>query len=105
CSRSQNVVKADTGPRMQQPPPPPLVRITGLVRAARVYSVQVPQIAGAQGNRITLVTLAPNGTIVKEGDTLAEFDDTQQLDDAREAQAKFDDLSHQVSQKAAQNRS
>src|SRR2546426_5743783 len=105
CSRSNSVVKAGTVAPPQLGPPPELVRITGLVRAVRVYSVQVPQISGAQGNRITLVTLAPNGTTVKQGDDLAEFDNTQQLDDAREAEAKYDDLSHQVAQKAAQNRS
>ncbi len=105
CSRTSTVVKADASPRAPELAAPPLVRITGLVRAVRVYSIQVPQIAGVQGNRVTLVTLVPNGTTVKQGDTLAEFDDTKQLDDALEAQAKFDDLDHQVSQKAAQNRS
>jgi multidrug resistance efflux pump len=105
CSRKSTVVRAYTGPGKPEQPPVPLVRITGLVRALRVNSIQVPQIAGAQGNRVTLVTLVPNGTTVKKGDTLAEFDDTKQLDDALEAQAKFDDLDHQVAQKAAQNRS
>jgi multidrug resistance efflux pump len=107
CSRTNNVVKADTVPQPQTPEPPtaPLVRITGLVRALRVYSVQVPQIAGVQGNRVTLVTLVPNGSTVKQGEDLAEFDNTKQLDDALEAEAKFDDLNHQAAQKAAQNRS
>ncbi len=49
--------------------------------------------------------LVTNGAKVKEGDTLAEFDRTSQLDAAREAKAKYEDLSHQVRQKAAQNRS
>jgi multidrug resistance efflux pump len=72
--------------------------------------VQVPQIAGiagqqtGQNGRITLVKLIPNGTRVKQGDTLAEFDRTLQLDAAREAKAKYDDLSHQVDQKRAQNK-
>jgi len=105
CSRSNHVVKANTGPLTQEQPPAPLVHITGLVRALRVYSVQVPQIAGAQGNRTTLITLVPNGSTVKQGDELAEFDNTKQLDDALEAEAKFDDLDHQAAQKAAQNRS
>jgi multidrug resistance efflux pump len=105
CSRSNTVVSAYTGPSKTEPPSAPLVRITGLVRALRVYSVQVPQIAGAQGNRTTLVTLVPNGSTVKQGDELAEFDNTKQLDDALEAEAKFDDLNHQAAQKAAQNRS
>lgn len=54
---------------------------------------------------MTLMTLAPNGSEVREGDVVAEFDRTKQLDDAREAKAKFEDLIHQVKQKAAQNRS
>jgi multidrug resistance efflux pump len=41
---------------------------------------------------------------VNAGDLIAVFDATQQIDQARDAQAKFDDLSHQVEQKAAQNR-
>lgn len=46
-----------------------------------------------------------NGLKVKAGDILAEFDRTQQMDNARDAQAKFDDLTHQVEQKQAQNSS
>lgn len=86
------------------------VRITGLVRAVRVFSIQTPQIAqvmqaGPMGNRLTLVTLAPNGARVNQGDVLAEFDNTRQLDEVLEVEAKFDDLGHQVKQKAAQNQS
>jgi multidrug resistance efflux pump len=50
-----------------------------------------------------LVRLAENGSRVKEGDLLAEFDNTKQLDEALEAEAKFDDLGHQARQKAAEN--
>ena len=49
--------------------------------------------------------MAENGTRVKEGDLLAEFDNTRQLDEALEAEAKFDDLGHQAKQKAAENQS
>ena len=80
-----------------------LVRATGTIQPVRFFTVQVPQITG-QGGRMTLVTLAPNGATVKAGDVIAEFDRTQQLDNAREAQARFDDLSHQVEQRQAQNR-
>jgi HlyD family secretion protein len=84
------------------------IRATGTIEAVRANTIQVPQIAGqiaGQNTRITLVKLVPNGTRVKKGDMLAEFDRTQQLDAAREAKAKFEDLSHQVKQKDAQNRS
>jgi multidrug resistance efflux pump len=88
------------------------VRATGTIQAVRANTIQVPQIAGSTAtaspggnNRLTLVKLVPNGTPVKAGDVVAEFDRTQQLDAAREAQAKYEDLGHQVRQKAAENRS
>ncbi|MBY0506543.1 MAG: HlyD family secretion protein [Bryobacteraceae bacterium] len=103
CDRPATVVKAVSA-TAPVAPASKSIRSTGLVRAVKVSSIQVPQIAG-QGGRMTLVRLVPNGTHVKEGDTLAEFDRTKQLDDALEAEAKFDDLGHQVRQKIAANRS
>ena len=52
--------------------------------------------------RLTLTALVPNGTAVRKGDVLAEFDPTAQLDEAREAKAKVADLSHQLEEKRAQ---
>jgi len=79
------------------------VRLTGVVEAVHFYNVQVPQITG-QGGRLTLTHLVANGAMVKKDDPIVEFDRTQQIDNARDAQAKYDDLSHQVDQKRAQNR-
>ena len=102
---SAQTASAGTLPRERAPKPAQRhVRATGVVQAVRSYSVQVPQIHG-QGGRITLTRLVANGSRVKPGDLLAEFDQTQQLDMAREAQAKFDDLNHQLEQKKAENRS
>jgi HlyD family secretion protein len=79
------------------------VRVTGVIEAVHSSKVLVPQIWG-QGGPMSLTKLIGNGVAVKEGDLIAMFDSTQQVDAARNAQAKFDDLSHQVDQKAAQNR-
>jgi multidrug efflux pump subunit AcrA (membrane-fusion protein) len=79
------------------------VRVTGIVEAVRSSKILVPQIFG-QFNRMTLTKLIPNGSKVKEGDLIAIFDSTQQVDNARDAQARFDDLGHQVEQKLAENR-
>ena len=88
------------------PPSHKVVRATGTVEAIHSYTVQTPQIAGTgQGGNLTLTALAPNGAKVKVGDLLAEFDRTQQLDNAIQAKTKFEDLSHQVDQKLAQNQS
>jgi hypothetical protein len=79
------------------------VRVSGIVEAVHSTKILVPQIFG-QYNQMTLTKIIPNGTRVKEGDLVAVFDSTQQIDQARDAQAKFEDLGHQVEQKVASNR-
>src|SRR5262245_51885100 len=71
------------------------VRATGKIRAVRELAILAPQIAGqtaGQTGRLTLTRLAPNGAKVAAGDLVAEFDRTQQLDNARESLAKYEDL-------------
>lgn len=80
------------------------IRVTGTVEAVRSVTVQVPFIEG-QGSNVTLARLVQNGASVKEGDLLAEFDRTDQLKAAREAEAKYGDLAHQVEQKIAEQAS
>ncbi len=94
------------------------VRATGTVKAVREFTVLVPQISGQAGGqgggggfggggsgRLTITKLVASGTKVQAGDILAEFDRTQQLDNARDSAAKFDDLMHQIDQRKAENRS
>src|SRR5262245_28621239 len=57
------------------------IRLTGIVEATHSFKVTVPQIIG-QNARLTLTRLIPNGSRVKEGDAIAEFDPTQQLEAA-----------------------
>ncbi len=80
------------------------MRSTGVLRAVRSVSVQTPRVEG-QGGNLTLAKLVPNGSVVREGDILAEFDRTNELKLLREAEAKYDDLKHQVEQKAAEHKS
>ena len=79
------------------------VRCTGRTVALHSRAVQVPRQYGS-GGQLTLLQIAENGVRVKAGDLLAEFDSTDQLKQAREASAKFDDLSHQVEQKRAEQK-
>jgi len=79
------------------------LRLTGIVEATRTYKIAVPQLVGQNGP-MTLTRLIPNGSVVKQGDVVAEFDATQQLDAAFNAKAKYEDLGHQVEQKVSQNR-
>ena len=67
------------------------VRVTGVLEAVHSSKILVPQI-WSQGGPMTLTKLIHNGSRVKEGDLVAVFDSTQQVDQARDAQAKFDDL-------------
>lgn len=82
--------------------PPRRVRATGTIQAVRSVLVQVPRIEG-QGGNITLARLVPNGAVVKKGDLLAEFDQTNERKLQRDASAKADDLKHQVEQKVAEH--
>lgn len=91
-----------------QPAPPPAtqarqIRLSGVLEAVRSSRIGVPQLSG-NIRQLTLTRLVPNGTEVQEGDLIARFDPTQQVDDARMTSAQFDDLSHQVAQKGAENR-
>lgn len=80
-----------------------MIRATGVVQAAKTFTVQTPQIQG-QGGQLTLVRLVASGAMVKEGDLLAEFDTTRQADAARDLEAKVEDLGHQIEQKKAETR-
>jgi HlyD family secretion protein len=79
------------------------IRLTGVLEAVHSSKILVPQI-WSQGGPMTLTKLIPNGSRVKQNDLVAVFDSTQQIDQARDAEAKFEDLGHQVEQKLAQNR-
>ncbi len=80
------------------------IRSTGTISAVHVFNVLVPTIRG-NNVRLTVTKIIPNGTMVHEGDIVAEFDRTQQYDDARDAKAKVDDLGHQLESQKAQYRS
>ena len=79
------------------------VRSNGMIQAVNALTIRVPQIYG-QGGDMTLTRLIPTGEAVKEGDVLAEFDRTKQVDAARDAQARYEDLRHQVDQRKEQHR-
>lgn len=83
---------------------PHMVRLTGTIQAVHSVYVLTPMVQG-QGGNLTLTKLIENGATVRKGDLLAEFDRTSELKAAREAQAKYDDLLHQVEQKRAEQRS
>jgi multidrug resistance efflux pump len=78
--------------------------LTGTVQAVHSLVVRTPAIQG-QGGNLTLTRLATNGSAVRQGDILAEFDPTAELQAERDAEAKFDDLKHQIESKIAEQKS
>ncbi len=109
CRRTVSVAAKENSPSgtvqpTRQSTPHRIVRASGTIQAVQTYKVRVPQLSQITGrnSQLTLTTLAPNGTAVRVGDTLVEFDPTTQLDDARDANAKLDDLQHQLEEKRAQ---
>ena len=105
CSRSTPPTTHAAAPPapVDEQPPKREVRVTCIVQAVHSVKVTVPQIQG-QYNNMTLTRLIPNGSHVQEGDLIATFDATQQVDAARDAKAKYEDLGHQVEQKVAEIR-
>lgn len=85
-------------------PAPRSLRVTGTIQAVHSVDLRVPAIEG-QGANLTLTRLIQNGTHVKAGELIAEFDPTTEIRAAREAHAKYDDLAHQVEQKRAEHTS
>jgi HlyD family secretion protein len=79
------------------------IRLTGVIEAVHASKVTTPQIYGNY-YQFNLIRLIPNGAHVKEGEIVAEFDPIQQLEAAFTAKARYEDLGHQVEQKASQNR-
>ncbi len=90
--------RVDAAPSVSNPDTPQTqlaIRLTGIVEAVHSTRVVVPRLSGS-GGRLTLTSLIPNGTVVEAGDLVAEFDAIAQMDSAREAAARFEDLTHQV---------
>lgn len=103
CDRTSPPVAQAASPKpAEQTPVKHEIRLTGTIQAVHSSKILVPQIYG-QNAPLTLTHFIDNGSIVKPGDLIASFDATDQIDKARDARAKFDDLSHQVEQKSAQN--
>src|ERR1035441_5157330 len=104
CERPAPSVHAATAPAATGAPDAKHeVRVTGVIQAVHASKVLVPAITG-QYNRMTLTRIISGGSHVSAGDPIASFDATVQMDAARDAQAKGDDLGHQADQKRAQNR-
>lgn len=78
------------------------VRLSGTLEAARSTRVAAPELSGPS-IRMTLTELVSNGVEVAAGDVVARFDTFDQVGQARQSAAQFEDLSYQVRQREAEN--
>jgi multidrug resistance efflux pump len=84
----------------QSPPPAQAgLRLHGLVEAVDSFSVISP--TGSSG-MLTIVGLAPKGTLVKKGDVILEFDRQVPLREAIDKQAEWKQLEEDIRKKQAE---
>jgi len=72
------------------------LRLKGTTEAVRMSGILAPVLSGQFVATLTVVKLTPNGTRVKQGDLLAEFDRQAQIRDSIDKQAEYDKLANQV---------
>jgi HlyD family secretion protein len=77
------------------------LRLNGLVEAVESVAIQTPRLAGAGGQSLIITQLAPKGTQVRKGDLVIEFDRQQQLRNALDRRADWQDLDEQIKRKRA----
>jgi RND family efflux transporter MFP subunit len=80
-----------------------IVRLTGGVRAVKSYTVLAPRLSGQMmgtGNMV-ITRIVRNGTNVRQGDFLVEFDRQNQEKNIIDRQAEYDGLVQQIRKKQA----
>lgn len=78
------------------------LRLSGTVGAVESYGVQAPRLSGQMTSSNMVITkIVRNGTQVRAGDVLAEFDRQSQLKSILDKQAEYDNLLQQIRKKQA----
>ena len=79
------------------------VRLNGTVRAVDSYNVLAPRLSGPMtGTGMMVITrIVPNGTRVRKGDILVDFDRQAQTKNILDRQAEYDGLVQQIRKKQA----
>jgi HlyD family secretion protein len=83
----------------QAPPPGAPLRLHGLVEAVEFFGVVAPP--GRTG-QLTIVRIAPKGTMVKKGDLVIEFDRQVPLREAIDKQAEWKQFEEDIRKKRAE---
>jgi len=77
------------------------LRLNGTVEAVESTSIQAPRLSGQNNNSLVIMRLVSNGSTVKPGDMLVEFDRQEQLRNALDRKADLTDLEQQIKKREA----
>ena len=77
------------------------VRLSGTVEAVDATNMAAPRLAGQNQNSLVIMRLVKNGTTVRPGDMLVEFDRQEQLRSALDSQAQLTDFEQQIRKRKA----
>ena len=78
------------------------IRLAGTVEAVEATSIAAPRLAGQNNNSLVIMRLIANGSTVKPGDPLVEFDRQDQIRNALDRQAELNDLEQQIKKRKAE---
>jgi HlyD family secretion protein len=80
------------------------VRLSGTVEAVQSTTVSAPRLSGPNTMSLVITRLIRPGSAVKRGDLIVEFDRQQQITNALDRRAEFQDLEQQIRKREAQER-
>lgn len=78
-----------------------VIRLHGTVEAVQSYGVMAPRLAGGPMSTMIITKVVRNGTRVRKGDILVEFDRQNQMKNVLDRQAEYDNLVAQIKRKEA----
>ncbi len=77
------------------------VRLTGTVEAVNFLAIAAPRLSGPGLGTLVITKLTPSGSHVKKGDLLVQFDQQQQIRNALDQEATYQDFVEQINKKRA----
>ena len=78
------------------------VRVHGIVEAVESHTIAAPRLSGQGLNTLIITRLVKNGSAVRQGDVLVEFDRQAQLKNVLDKEAEYKGLVAQISKKQAE---
>jgi multidrug resistance efflux pump len=77
------------------------IRLTGTVEAVNFLAIAAPRLSGPGLGSLVITKLTPSGSHVKKGDLLVQFDQQQQIRNALDQEATYQDFVEQINKKKA----